>query len=376
MHEPSTTLTCGMPSRAHARLVVEDAAEVVAVGEHLGLQRQERAARVHEVQAGQPVLERDLLRAQVLLHREREVGAALHGRVVGDHHHLAAAHAADAADEARRGRLAARRARTPRARRSRGTGVPGSSSRSMRSRTSSLPCSRWRRTASSPPPARAAASRSRSCATEPVHVRRVVAELGRRRLDVRLQDGHGMSRVTSARLSRPRQMPSSRAVRMRVAVERHALHPLGGLGERHVAHRRRVERDHHARLALRQRAHRGGAEAQRDQPVEGGRRAAAQQVAEHHVARLAAGAPARSRAPPSRPRRRAARRPGLLLDHRVAGRPSGARPRPPRRSRSCGPASRAPRSSRRRSRCRTGSPGSGSRRPSPEMPALSAIQPA
>src|SRR5437773_386715 len=36
-------------------------------------------------------------------------------------------------------------------------GVPGSRRRSTRSRTGSLPCSRWRRCASSPPPARAAA---------------------------------------------------------------------------------------------------------------------------------------------------------------------------------------------------------------------------
>ena len=59
----------------HARLVEEDAAEVLAVGKHLRLQRQERAARVHQVDAGQPVLERDLLRADVLLDRHRVVGA-------------------------------------------------------------------------------------------------------------------------------------------------------------------------------------------------------------------------------------------------------------------------------------------------------------
>ena len=57
--------------RRHARLVVEDAAEVFAVRKHLGLQRQERAARVDEIDARQPVVERDLLRADVLLHGER-----------------------------------------------------------------------------------------------------------------------------------------------------------------------------------------------------------------------------------------------------------------------------------------------------------------
>ena len=98
----------------HARLVEEDAAEVVAVGEDLGLQRQERAARVDEVDAGQAVLQRDLLRAQVLLHRHREVGAALHRGVVGDDHHFASRHAADAGHDARGG---ARRRRTCRRRR-------------------------------------------------------------------------------------------------------------------------------------------------------------------------------------------------------------------------------------------------------------------
>ena len=70
-------------ARRHPCLVVEDPAEVVAVGEHLVLHRQERAAGVDEVDARQPVLERDLLRAQVLLDRDRVVGAALDRRVVG-----------------------------------------------------------------------------------------------------------------------------------------------------------------------------------------------------------------------------------------------------------------------------------------------------
>ena len=63
--------------------------------------------RVDQVDAGQAVLLRDLLRAQVLLHRHREVGAALHRRVVGDDHALAPRHAADAGDDPGRGHLAA-----------------------------------------------------------------------------------------------------------------------------------------------------------------------------------------------------------------------------------------------------------------------------
>ena len=75
--------------RGHRRLVVEDAAEVVAVGEHVVLLGQERAAGIDEVDARQAVLQRDLLRAQVLLHRQRVVRAALHRRVVGDDHAFA-----------------------------------------------------------------------------------------------------------------------------------------------------------------------------------------------------------------------------------------------------------------------------------------------
>ena len=50
--------------RAHLRLVEEDAAEMVAVGEHLGLVRQVGAAAVDQIDARQPVLLGDLLRAQ------------------------------------------------------------------------------------------------------------------------------------------------------------------------------------------------------------------------------------------------------------------------------------------------------------------------
>ena len=92
--------------RRHPRLVVEDPPEVLAVGKDLGLERQERAARVDEVDARQVVLLRHLLRAQVLLDREREVRAALDGRVVGDEHALPALDDADPRDDPGRRRLA------------------------------------------------------------------------------------------------------------------------------------------------------------------------------------------------------------------------------------------------------------------------------
>ena len=93
--------------RAHPRLVVEDPPEVVAVGKHLVLVRQVRPARVDEVDAGQRALGGDLLRPQVLLHRHRIVGAALHRGVVGDDHHLLPGDPPDAGDHPGARRVAA-----------------------------------------------------------------------------------------------------------------------------------------------------------------------------------------------------------------------------------------------------------------------------
>ena len=58
----------------HAGLVVEDAAKVVPVREHLGLSWQVGAAAVHQVQARQLALRRHLLQPQVFLRRGNEQG--------------------------------------------------------------------------------------------------------------------------------------------------------------------------------------------------------------------------------------------------------------------------------------------------------------
>ena len=84
----------------------------------------------------------DLLRAQVLLDRHRVVGAALDGRVVGDDHALAAADPADAGDDAGATGTASSYIPVAASGLSSRNGLPGSSSRSTRSRTSSLPRSR------------------------------------------------------------------------------------------------------------------------------------------------------------------------------------------------------------------------------------------
>ena len=85
---------------AHPGLVVENAAEVVAVGEDFILLGQVGATGIHQVDAGQAVGHGDFLGPQVLFHGQREVGAAFDGGVVGDNHALGAGDAADAGDDA------------------------------------------------------------------------------------------------------------------------------------------------------------------------------------------------------------------------------------------------------------------------------------
>ena len=81
----------GDPLGGHARLVVEDATEVIDVGKDLVLQGQKRPARIDEIQAGQMIFLGDLLGAQMFLDRHREVGPAFDGGIVGDDQHLAIA---------------------------------------------------------------------------------------------------------------------------------------------------------------------------------------------------------------------------------------------------------------------------------------------
>ena len=72
---------------------------MVPVGEHLVLARQEGAAGVHQIDARQAILRRDLLGAQVLLDRHWVVRSALDGGIVGYHHAFAAGHPTDAGDD-------------------------------------------------------------------------------------------------------------------------------------------------------------------------------------------------------------------------------------------------------------------------------------
>jgi len=82
----------------HPGLIVEDAAEVIAVGKDFVLLRQIGAPRVDEVDAGKPVFQSDFLGAQVLLYGDRIVGTCLDGGVVGDDQTLQPMNAAYAGD--------------------------------------------------------------------------------------------------------------------------------------------------------------------------------------------------------------------------------------------------------------------------------------
>ena len=70
-------------------VVAEDAAEVVLVGKHLVLQRQEDAGAIDEVDQRQTILQGDALGAQHLLAGHRKEGAGLDRGVVGDDHDAA-----------------------------------------------------------------------------------------------------------------------------------------------------------------------------------------------------------------------------------------------------------------------------------------------
>ncbi|SLC96836.1 Uncharacterised protein [Mycobacteroides abscessus subsp. massiliense] len=70
------------------------------IWENLVLLGQERATGIHQIDTGQPVLQRDFLCAQVLLDRHRVVGAAFDRRVIGGDHALTTRDAADARDHA------------------------------------------------------------------------------------------------------------------------------------------------------------------------------------------------------------------------------------------------------------------------------------
>ena len=72
---------------------------MVPIWKYFGLQRQECAARIHQINAGQQVLQRDLLGTEVLFNGDGKVGAPFHRGVVCHDHHLFAVNAPYAGDD-------------------------------------------------------------------------------------------------------------------------------------------------------------------------------------------------------------------------------------------------------------------------------------
>ena len=81
-------------------LVIENASEVLAIWKDFALEGQERTARIHEIDAREVILQRDLLCAQVLFDGDGEVSAALYGGIVGNDHALTAMDSSDSSDDA------------------------------------------------------------------------------------------------------------------------------------------------------------------------------------------------------------------------------------------------------------------------------------
>ena len=107
------------------RLVVEDATEMIDIGKDFILQGQKRPARIDEIQAGQIILFGDLLGAQMLLDRHREIRPAFDSGIVGDDQHFAIGDTSDARDDARAWTFVIIKVSTLRARRVPGTASQG-----------------------------------------------------------------------------------------------------------------------------------------------------------------------------------------------------------------------------------------------------------
>ena len=88
--------------RRHSRLIVKDAAEMVAIGKDFVLAWQIGAAAIDEIDARQMAFPCDFLRAQMLLDGQRVIGAALDGCIIGDDDAFLAAYAPYARYHSRR----------------------------------------------------------------------------------------------------------------------------------------------------------------------------------------------------------------------------------------------------------------------------------
>ena len=151
------------PRGRHIGLAIKRIAEVPRVRKNAVLFGKVGATAIHQIEARHTIFRRDLLRADMFLHRLVIERAALHRRIVGDEHAGQIVDNPDACDDPGTGNLTAvlpigRQRRQLKA-------VPGSTSRSIRSRTNSLARLRWRATMSGRPPPVASAIRWRRVST-------------------------------------------------------------------------------------------------------------------------------------------------------------------------------------------------------------------
>ena len=84
---------------AHARLVIEDASEMVGIGKDFILHGQKSAARIHQIDARQVVLFGNFLGAQVFLYCHRVIRSPFDGGVVCHDQYLAPGYPPDASDD-------------------------------------------------------------------------------------------------------------------------------------------------------------------------------------------------------------------------------------------------------------------------------------
>ena len=85
----------------HIGLVIENTAKVIAIREHIILVWQVRTATVNQVNTRQVILLGDFLRAQMLFHCHRIIGAALHRRIITNNNALLTRYATNAGNHTR-----------------------------------------------------------------------------------------------------------------------------------------------------------------------------------------------------------------------------------------------------------------------------------
>ncbi len=91
---------------AHHRVIAENSAEIICIGEDVFLQRQKNTGGINQVNRGYMILDSDILRADDFLRSHGEKSAGFHGCVISDEHERPPADFCEASDGSRGGRAA------------------------------------------------------------------------------------------------------------------------------------------------------------------------------------------------------------------------------------------------------------------------------